>query len=276
MWQGVDALAAESVCLKFVTLTLKPEPRETGGSMIDRLSNALTTFNRNIIHRHYKGARWARVFEAGTWNGRPHMHMITDADFPVIPRLRPGETRLQWEARLTPEAREFQARAVKAGFGPIMSVEVAKSEAGVAAYLAGYVAKNDRQLQRPDGRKLRLVGFSKNWPHERKQDLYRIGQVWAAPGETEDKPCPDCRLELDDAAAEKARTGSNARYGQVRERNIRHWLRPSMPDPTMRDTVEAMFVAMQEAANRDKPPPAPRTDRRRSPVLPDAWPDVDR
>ena len=243
---GCEVLAARQRSLMFVTLTVQSRPGEDPAGLIDRLSDGFRRWQSNYVGRHHKGAQWFRVFEAGTRNGRPHVHLITDAQFPVVPAPRPGEPRHRWEARLTAEARAFQKAAVAAGLGPIMSVEVAKDTAGVAAYLAGYVAKNDRQLQRPDGRRLRLVGNSRGWPAARPDSTYRVGQVRPAEPDAQERPCPHCEKERQEAARLQEAAGTNEGYAQVRERNIRHWLRPSMLDAGLAETAEALYRAQKE------------------------------
>lgn len=250
--QGAEALAPNQGALKFMTLTLARMPNDSMGGQIDRLSDAWRLLNRNVLLRRHKGCHWTRAFEAGTRNGRAHMHCVIDADIPVIPKLRPGE-----------KLREWKARVEAAGFGPIMSVEVANTPQGVADYLAGYVAKNDRQLQRPDGRRTRLMGYSRNWPATELAPLCRVGQVAPAPEGAAERTCPQCDRELREAAELRGAAGTNEGYRAMRERNIRHWLRVAALDPTRIGTVEALFEALKRGAKIHTVLRPGRTARRR-------------
>ena len=235
---GCETLGANQARLVFGTFTLKGDD-----PTVERLSDAWRQFERNYLSRRCPGALTYRVFEAG---GRPHVHFVTTADLPVVPKVGRRERKAAWEARLTPEAREFQARVVGAGFGPILHAEVAHTSGGVAAYLAGYVSKGERRLTGAAGRRVRLTGCSRAWPRMRPGRTYRVGQVQRAPDGTPERPCPECEHEHQAAAEVRAATGSNDGYDAIRRRNVESWLRPALLDPSMRDTVQQLYEARKE------------------------------
>ena len=135
---------------------------------------------------------------------------------------------------------------VGAGFGPILYAEVAHTSGGVAAYLAGYVSKGERQLARVDGRKVRLIGCSAAWLRVWPDRTYRVGQVRRAPDGEAERACTESEHEHREAAEVKAATGSSDGYDAIRRRNVEAWLWPALLDPAMRDTVEQLYGARKE------------------------------
>lgn len=140
----------------------------------------------------------------------------------------------------------FQRAAVAAGLRRAMHVEVAHTSGGVAAYLAGYVAKNDRQPRRQDGSRLRPIGCSSDWPTARPGGTYRVGQVRREPDGTEPVPCARCERERAEAALVWAAAGSGEWYDRMRERNVRHWLRPAVDDFGPAGTTERLYEVRKE------------------------------
>ena len=93
---------------------------------------------------------------------------------------------------------------------------------------------------------MRLTGCSGAWPRMRPGRTYRVGQVRRAPEGTPERTCTECEHEHHEAARVRAATGSSEGYDAIRRRNVEVWLRPALLDPSMRDTVEALYAARKE------------------------------
>lgn len=96
----------------------------------------------------------------------------------------------------------------------------AHTSGGVAAYLAGYVSKGERQLTRTDGRSVRLIGCSRAWPRMRFGRTYRVGKVRRAEADAVEKAYPRCEYEHRETAEVRASTGSSEGYDAIRRRNV--------------------------------------------------------
>lgn len=150
---------------------------------------------------------------------------------------------------------------MKVGFGPIMQVERARTVAGVASYAVKYLHKTGQQRQVEAGNKrVRLVGFTKNWPRPPKYNLYSVGCITKmSPDEARTADldgCAQCEGRLLAAAEHYHATGSREAYHQIRRANIYHWLRPTHLDPMFKWTVRAALAFRRSmyqarAAGRD-------------------------
>lgn len=66
---------------------------------------------------------------------------------PICGMLVEGQTLAASMGTLSPEALEFQATCIRAGFGPVMHVKVAQSLADATSYVVKYLHKTGAQRQ---------------------------------------------------------------------------------------------------------------------------------
>lgn len=258
----------------FGTFTIPDIPgvHETQEQLTDRLMAAWKRLEQNYLRRHHPGHHTIRVLEFGGENGRPHLHLITDAPIPyaedVSTTTEGGEkitmTKAEWEARLSPEAKAFQEALYSAGFRggktrPIYSADRVRTAGSAADYMSKYVSKDAKSIQRADGKRLRLTGHTRNWPTPDALSIYQHGSTRPAPETAELKPCPQCSEAI--GAASTIRTVTirqrnsmfnNPQYdiedNRLHRATIHHvmGIKPSPPHPT----TEALITTMSRAGHR--------------------------
>ena len=126
--EGASKLQVAGRTLMFVTLTLgRPADgaAETPEQMLDRLMAAWRRWRQGRWWAdNMDGAEYFRVVEAGSQNGRPHVHLVVAGRLPYIRAPHDQESVAHWRADLTgPAAREMVHGIEVAGFGPLCYVE---------------------------------------------------------------------------------------------------------------------------------------------------------
>lgn len=228
--EGASKLQVAGRTLMFVTLTLgRPADgaAETPEQMLDRLMAAWRRWRQGRWWAdNMDGAEYFRVVEAGSQNGRPHVHLVVAGRLPYIRAPHDQESVAHWRADLTgPAAREMVHGIEVAGFGPLCYVERLKGGggSGAATYLGGYLSKSEKRLVRPDGRTVRVAEGSRGWPVDvQDKTTYMAGGVAVEPGGAPCE-CLRCGRERDAADVDKD-------WAAVRRRNVAWWWRHMDPN----------------------------------------------
>ena len=192
---------------------------------------------RRSLTARYGKWRFFRVVQMV--NGRhPHIHFASNADFlPLVDaaygRRRPGpggqrnEAVEHWYDRQTPEAKAFINILRDHGFGLAHLEEAYRGGYGLGSYLAGYMAggrgekSKTKQLNRCDGRRVRVAEASRGWRQQDYEKQYLTGHQMVVREDTvpADTPttCECCKLETVPLLSRPARRAQNWK-AHIRER----------------------------------------------------------
>lgn len=153
----------------FLTLTMPSRPGTP-----DQAMKRWRELRRHISRNWKAGRAWqfVRVTELQD-RGAVHFHILHNAPDTEIPHYRgPADnwSKNRFLKTLTTNARSFVRLIESYGFGWVSDNNyVRKSNAAAAEYLAKYLAKNsETSIRRFDGRQVRMLEWSRNWPRERR------------------------------------------------------------------------------------------------------------
>ena len=249
---------------RFVTLTFR------GPQYIEKVMSCWRSLMKVQIPTKW---RYYRVLEHKGQNPHtllvtnPHFHLVTDCKIPLTKtaysRKHPGpqgqttESVKAWTARQSLPAQMFSRMLESLGFGPIYDCQVAHRKGyGAPSYMAKYLSKAEyKVLIRPHGRRVRMVGSSRNWrppldytrPYEcGEQHFTSAIRADEVPEEFEEEGLPNQPASVKDA---RRRARVQAVYDALTEidgRELAEWLDTA-------EWIRSLNGQIQSAFEREEP-----------------------